>query len=150
MTTTISDNFHILQSGVVHALEQVVPLQQKDVKMNPISSEISIQYGVLVGVTGAMKGKILYKGDLSLFRALGEMMFGMALEGDMLKSFTGELGNMISGGLCTYVSTKDIVIDITAPTIMDGNSSISGFKEAYQLSILFDNQEKLYVAILID
>ena len=30
---------------------------------------------------------------------IGQAMFGMSIEGEMVESFTGELGNMVAGNL---------------------------------------------------
>ena len=35
-------------------------------------------------------------------------MFGMSIEGEMIESFTGELGNMVAGNLCTVLEKNGL------------------------------------------
>lgn len=146
VSTTLED----LQGGILDSIKQIVPIPYEDVSTPTVQTEITLKYGVLVGVTGSIKGKILYKADADVFGSIGELMFGMALEGEMLKSFSGELGNMISGGVCTNIFSKGVTIDITAPTIMEGTSTLSGFKEAIEVEITFQNGKKLAIGLMID
>lgn len=139
-----------IQEAMIDSIKQIIPLQTVKVDSKTGSKEITLNFAVLVGLTGEIKGKILYKGEVSLFSSVGNIMFGMEIEGDMLKSFAGELGNMISGGFCTNVSANGMTVDITSPTILDGNSTISGFKEAVELDVSFQNNETLNVAVMID
>ncbi|WP_226670367.1 chemotaxis protein CheX [Metabacillus litoralis] len=150
MSSTASKIITTIQEGMIDSIKQIVPIQTDSVDSTFVSKNISLNFAVLVGLTGDIKGKILYKGELSLFGSVGEIMFGMKIEGDMLKSFAGELGNMISGGLCTNLSSKGIVIDITSPTILEGSSTISGFKEAVEIEVYFQNGEKLSIVVMID
>jgi len=45
-------------------------------------------------------------------------MFVISIEGEMVKSFTGELGNMVTGNLCTVLENNGLVLDISPPTVM--------------------------------
>lgn len=150
MSTTVSTTLEDLHGGILDSVKQIVPIPYENVSLPIVKTELTLQYGVLVGVTGSIKGKILYKADADVFGSIGELMFGMALEGDMLKSFSGELGNMISGGLCTNIFSKGVSIDITAPTILEGHSTLSGFKEAIEIEINFQNGKTLAVGVMID
>lgn len=47
-------------------------------------------------------------------------MFGMELEGEMLASFSGELGDMLTGSNSTQIMNSGVKTNITAPTIMQG------------------------------
>ena len=51
---------------------------------------------MLIGITGDVKGLLVLEGNEIVFGGIGEAMFGMPLEGEMLGSFSGELGNMIA------------------------------------------------------
>ena len=52
-------------------------------------------------------------------------MFGMSIEGEMIESFTGELGNMVAGNLCTMLEKDGLILDISPPTVMTGTTSFS-------------------------
>lgn len=150
MSVTDSKIVTTIQEAMIDSIKQIIPIQTVKVDSKCGSREITLKFAILVGLTGDIKGKILYKGEVSLYRSVGAIMFGMEIEGDMLKSFAGELGNMISGGFCTNVSANGMTVDITSPTILDGDSTISGFKEAIELDVSFENSETLNIAVMID
>lgn len=150
LSTTVSNTLEDLHGSTIESVKQILPIPYENITAPVKCSELTCQFGVLVGITGSIKGKVLYKSNADFFSSVGELMFGMALEGDMLKSFAGELGNMISGGLCTNVFSKGMTIDITAPTIMEGSMALSGFKEAIEIEMTFQNGKKLAIGLMID
>lgn len=77
-------------------------------------------------------------------------MFGMPLEGEMLLSFSGELGNMIAGAISTNIADSGTDINITAPTIMQGDTTLSGYKQALEITVQFNNVGKMNTYLLID
>lgn len=150
MSTTVSNSLEDLHESTIESIKQILPIPCENITAPVIHTELTCQFGVIVGITGSIKGKILYKADADFFSSVGEIMFGMTIEGEMLKSFAGELGNMISGGLCTNAFSKGMTIDITAPTIMEGSTALSGFKEAIELELTFQNGKKLALGLMID
>ena len=68
--------------------------------------------GVLIGMTGDVRGRLIIDGDEMTFGSIGEAMFGMRVEGEMLQSFAGELGNMIAGTLSTTICKYEMEMDI--------------------------------------
>ena len=113
-----------------------------------IASQDSLQvdFGVMVSLIGDIKGDFFLLGEEKLFSTLGETMFGMSLEGDMLKSFVGELANMISGNLCTEMS-RNFKLDITHPTILS-DQSCEWLDDGIEIIIQFTNDETLKVVLL--
>ena len=77
-------------------------------------------------------------------------MYGMSLEGEMLVSFSGELGNMIAGTLSTSIGTKGIQTWITAPTVMQGNTVLSGYEKAVNIPIDIASYGRLEIFLLMD
>ncbi|MCP3763144.1 chemotaxis protein CheX [Domibacillus sp. A3M-37] len=94
--------------------------------------------GVFIGITGDLPGRIILDGPEDAFASLGTKMFGMPVEGEMVESFAGEVVNMIAGNMSVALSSKGINIDITPPTIIVGDSKISGFKQAIELPLSFE------------
>lgn len=95
---------------------------------------VQTDLGVIVGVTGAFSGQIILSGKSSLFSGLGGSLYGIPLEGEMLHSFTGEVDNMVGGQLSTMLYGKGFSIDITPPTIIEGdNYKIHGIKRGLRL-----------------
>ncbi|MEB3102837.1 chemotaxis protein CheX [Ferviditalea candida] len=82
---------------------------------------------VLIGFTGDLAGRLLIDGDVRTFGKLGETMFGMTLEGEMLFSFAGEVANMLAGGMSVIMASKGGKMDITPPTVMEGEMKLFGF-----------------------
>lgn len=78
----------------------------------------NVALGVLIVLTGDIRGQLIIQGEQSVFQKIGALMFGMELEGEMLQSFTGELGNMIAGNLSTQIAQSGINMDITPPNVL--------------------------------
>ncbi|MGV3487167.1 MAG: chemotaxis protein CheX [Tuberibacillus sp.] len=139
----------VLNSSL-QSIKTVIPMEHTITPPKLLEKTLSLEFGVLIGITGDLKGKLILSGPLHIFAGIGEVMFGMALEGDMLKSFSGELGNMLGGSLSTHLYNSGITIDITSPTIIEGHSKISGFSKAIGFAIVFENQLSLNLCLAID
>jgi chemotaxis protein CheX len=123
-----------------------------DVSTPTIEPEPYIQkeMGVLIGLVGDLKGRIIIDGSPEIFSAVGSAMFGMPLEGPMLESFTGELGNMIAGNLCTFVGQDNLELDITPPTVMVGNTKLYGFQQAFKIPAIIEGAGDIFILYTID
>lgn len=106
--------------------------------------------GVLIGMTGDVRGRIIIEGDPDVFGNIGEAMFGMKLEGEMLESFAGELGNMIAGNLSIHISQLGLEMDITPPTVLVGQTKVSGFEKALRLPINLENAGDLVIILMLE
>lgn len=138
-----------LLNGAYESIKTIIPLENEISKPNMINNTVALQFGVLIGMTGDIKGQIILEGENRLFEALGQAMYGMPLEGEMLNSFSGELGNMIAGQLSTIVSGSGIHMDITAPTIMYGDVRLAGYEHIIHLTALFEHVGAMYVYLLL-
>lgn len=153
MSVASDESFHMteaLLNGMISAINQTIPLEHSINKTSPIGDSILIDFGVFIGFTGDVKGKLLFSGDNSLFAYIGKALYGMELEGEMLVSFSGELGNMLAGGFSTSIESDKINIDITAPTIMEGHTAITGFKDGVKIPVEFPHSRHLAVFLLLD
>lgn len=123
-----------------------------DVKSPSVIVEPYIQQemGVLIGLVGDLKGRIIIDGTPDIFGAIGSAMFGMPLDGAMLESFTGEFGNMIAGNLCTYAGQYELDLDITPPTVMVGNTKLYGFQQAFTLPASIKGAGNISILYTID
>lgn len=137
-------------NGTIQSIKNVIPLSCSIGQPKVLETPIQVELGVLIGFTGDIKGELLVKGEKKLVGAIGEAMFGMHLSDDMLDSFTGELGNMIAGGLSTNLSTNGIQTDITHPTVLNGNVKLSGYKRALLVDVDYDSIGKLEVYLLLN
>ncbi|MBR7554740.1 chemotaxis protein CheX [Allobacillus sp. GCM10007491] len=114
------------------------------------TKELHTQFGVLIGITGHVKGQLLFSGDQNAFGVIGTSMFGMELSGDMLNSFCGEFGNMVAGGLATIVSEQSVTIDITSPTLVEGDMRMTGFKRSIAIPFTIEAGNELTIYLLLD
>ena len=123
-----------------------------DVKSPGIATEPYEQkeMGVLIGLIGDLKGRIIIDASPEAFSTIGSTMFGMPLEGAMLESFTGEFGNMIAGNLCTFAGQQQLELDITPPTVMVGHTKLYGFQQAFKIPATIEGVGEIYILYTID
>ncbi|GEL77083.1 chemotaxis protein CheX [Tenuibacillus multivorans] len=139
-----------LLNGTLTSIQNVIPMNLNIQKPNDLKQDPIIKFGVLIGITGDIKGKLILSAQSSVFSSIGESMYGMKLEGEMLTSFSGELGNMIAGGISTINDSNDLETNITAPTIMEGNTTIKGYEKAIQLNVEVEDKGEIEVYLLLD
>ena len=148
---SVSKHIQTVLNGTISSMRTILPMQI-EVSVPSISSEPYIQQeiGVLIGIVGDIKGRIIIDGSPQAFGSIGATMFGMPLEGEMLESFTGELGNMIAGNLCTIVAQEGLELDITPPTVMVGNTKLYGFQKIFRLPTKIDGVGEITILLTID
>lgn len=140
-----------LLNGIIIVTRNVIPLEHRIGKPKLIADSLNLSFGVFIGFTGDMKGKLVLSSENSnVFFFIANAMFGTKLESEMLTSFSGELGNMIAGSLSTHIDQQGIMTDITYPSILQGNTKISGFKQAFKVSTSFDTSDELDIYLLLD
>jgi chemotaxis protein CheX len=146
-----SQHIQTILNGSIHSLKSILPMdlniQSPSVLTEPF---IQQEMGVLIGLLGDIKGRIIIDSTSSTFSAIGSKMFGMPLEGEMLESFTGEFGNMFAGNLCTQVGLQTLNIDITPPTVMVGNTKLFGFERAFKLPTIIEEVGTITILFTID
>ncbi|AXI10047.1 chemotaxis protein CheX [Oceanobacillus sp. 143] len=153
MTISVKErnrNVTSLLNGMQHSLQSIIPLNHQLSKPSLLEHTLQLTLGVLIGITGDIRGKLIFSGNQAVFGSIAESMYGMAIDGEMLTSFSGELGNMIAGNLATNIVQYDLRVDITAPTIIEGNTILSGYDKAIQLSAHFGHSEDLEIYLIID
>lgn len=146
-----SKHIQTILNGTIQSLKSVIPISM-DIKSPSLMVQPFVQkeMGVLIGIIGDIKGRIIIDSTAEAFSAIGATMFGMPLEGEMLESFTGELGNMIAGNLCTSVAASGVEIDITPPTVIVGTSRLYGFQHAFRLPVEIENIGEMTIILTID
>lgn len=139
-----------LLNGTNTALKQIVPIEHTKSKPILLKDAIDVQFGVLIGIVGDLKGKLVLAGDLKVFGKIGENMFGMEVTDEMLASFSGEFGNMLAGNISTNIADEGLAIDITSPSIIEGQAKISGFMLAIQTKVSFAEVGDIDIYLLLD
>lgn len=149
MSTAI--NIQKILNSTITSLNNVVP-----VKFDVLSPVLTAQpyeqkeIGVLISLVGEVKGRLILETTYDVIDVIGQSMFGMNIEGEMVESFTGELGNMVAGNLCTILEKDRFSLDISTPTIMTGSTKFYGFKQAFKLPIRFESGSILNILLTID
>ncbi|MBS4173222.1 chemotaxis protein CheX [Bacillus sp. FJAT-49736] len=151
MTITISKNITDVLNGTIESIKAVLPIRV-DIRQPQLFNSPFNQHtiGVLIGITGDIKGRIVIDGEEEVFSKIGEVMFGMPLIGEMLESFAGELGNMIAGNMSTQIASNGLLVDITPPTVIVGHSKIFGFSKAIRLPIQIEQVGELNIILMIE
>ncbi|MFJ7826314.1 chemotaxis protein CheX [Psychrobacillus sp. NPDC096623] len=146
-----SKHIQTVLNGTIQSLKSVIPISM-DIKppslmVQPFEQK---EMGVLIGIIGDIKGRIIIDSTAESFSAIGATMFGMPLEGEMLESFTGELGNMVAGNICTSVASSGVQVDITPPTVIVGSTRLFGFQHAFKLPVVIENIGAMTIILTID
>lgn len=140
-----------LLNATLASIKAVIPVEPQINKPQLLEEQCHLNFGVLVGITGDMNGKLVFTGETETFSSISQVLYQMPLEGEMLLSFSGELGNMIAGGMATQLTAGDAnSVMITSPTILQGNTKLSGYKQALKLGVLFKDIGQLDTYLLID
>lgn len=137
-------------NATIEAVKSVIPLAMTIGKPALMSAPLDAEMGVLIGITGQIRGRMVLKSQETTFSKLGATMFGMALEGDMLQSFAGELGNMVAGNLSTVLSKNGTQVDITPPTVIVGSTKLYGFEKALRLPIELDGAGEINIVLMLE
>lgn len=80
---------------------------------------------IVIGIAGGLKGQVIFNLSSKVACDIAScMMCGMPVPhlDELSKSAIGELTNMISGNAATIFASKEILLDITPPTIMIGDN----------------------------
>ncbi|NLT95452.1 MAG: chemotaxis protein CheX [Clostridia bacterium] len=115
-------------------------------KKTPFSSEEVL---IIIGITGELNGKaIINLNKVDCVQIASKMMGGMEMQFDEIsKSAIGELFNMILGTAARYFEKDGIRINITSPTILEGQNVIVSQKETIISVPLFIEETKITVNI---
>jgi chemotaxis protein CheX len=152
VTTVASSTITEILNGTIQSVSTVIPIhmtrEQPTMANGPITQS---EVGVLLGIAGSAPGQLIVHGTRQVFSAIATTMFGMELGDDMLESFIGELGNMIGGNMCTNVASAGIRIEITPPTVLIGETKLTGFsKPALIIPLILANVGKLEIALILN
>ncbi|MDE7366982.1 MAG: chemotaxis protein CheX [Lachnospiraceae bacterium] len=91
------------------------------------ASYTSDEIVIMIGVTGEMQGQVIlaFKREVAMAIASKMMFMEVTQLDEISTSAICELGNMIMGNASTAFSVKNVGIDITPPTMCEGNFKVS-------------------------
>lgn len=146
-----SKHIQMILNGTITSLTTVIP-----VKLDILPPSLTVQpyeqkeLSVLIGLVGGLKGRLIIDTSQQVIDTIGRAMFGMSIEGEMIESFTGELGNMVAGNLCTILEKDGLNLDISPPTVMAGETKFFGFIHAFKLPVQLEDRTMMHVLLTID
>ncbi|MGG0642785.1 chemotaxis protein CheX [Sporosarcina gallistercoris] len=141
---------HILNS-TIQSLTTVIPIEFDVLPPSLITQPYEQkELSVLIALLGDVRGRLIIDTNEPTISYIGEAMFGMTIEGEMIESFAGELGNMVAGNLCTLLEKDAFTLDISPPTVLTGETKFYGFQQAFKLPLSFNNAPRSNVLLTID
>ena len=106
---TQTKNVTDVLNSTIEALQSVLPftiiIDSPKLFKSPIAGHT---VGVLIGITGDIKGRMIIDAEKEIISKIGEGMFGMPLQEEMFESFAGELGNMLAGNRAVTTMYKPL------------------------------------------
>lgn len=146
-----SKHVQMILNGTIASLTTVIPVKLDVLPPTLTGSPYEQkELSVLIGLVGGVKGRLIIDTTTDVISTIGQAMFGMTIEGEMVESFTGELGNMVAGNLCTALEKEGLVLDISPPTVMVGTAKFYGFKQAFKLPVKLEDGSLLNVLLTIE
>jgi chemotaxis protein CheX len=145
-TISTSEYVQRILNETINSLTTVIPI-----KLEILPPSLTIEpyeqkeLSVLIGLIGGIKGRLLIDTSTDAIDMIGQAMFGMSIEREMVESFTGELGNLVAGNFCTVLEKDSLILDISPPTGMTGATKFFGFKQAFKIPIRLADGELLHV-----
>lgn len=78
----------------------------------------------VLGLVGSLKGNVVYTFAPESAKKIAGAMMGMSVEAidDMAKSALSELTNMLTANAATLFSNRGILVDISTPTLLQGEN----------------------------
>ncbi len=109
---------------------------------------------ILVGTTGELRGQVIIScnHDIAL-KAANRMMQGMGsgLWDELAQSALQEFGNMMMGTFSTLLSQDEINIDITPPTLIQGQGIMLSGEKGIKLPMhnQLDETDVIYLTLML-
>ncbi|HYH01514.1 MAG TPA: chemotaxis protein CheX [Bacillota bacterium] len=119
-------------------------------KASPIEGS---EVNAVIGVTGEIKGQVLYSmTEATAMKLASSMMMGMPVNefDELCKSAISELGNMITGNAASELCNSGFNCTITPPSLFMGNNVIISIKDVQILVIPLETdfgELTIYVAL---
>lgn len=141
----------LILNHMIRSLKEIVPFPI-DVQAPTMTPEPYVQkeLSVLIGLVGALKGRIVIDTTLETIQNIGQEMFKMAIEEHFVESLSGEIGNMLAGNLCVGLESDGLVLDISTPTVMTGQAKFHGFGKAITLPVTIAGEPRMKILIMLD
>lgn len=132
-------NAFISSALSVFQKETGVKMSRKDLKLKPAPVP-TLDLSVVIGVTGAVKGQVVYSMDENFALGVSKALLPGRLPVDVKRfahSAVSEMANMISGKASIALAGDDQVIHLTPPAIFAGRGVMIDFLSVPTVCISF-------------
>lgn len=149
MATNASSAITTLLNAAIKAVDCVIPNVFHSRK--PFIANVPVQqseFGVLIGITGDVRGRLYISTTHQSFATIGKMMSGMDLDDEMLRSFAAEFTNMVAGH--TVRLSEGVTMDISPPTTLVGETKLYGFDRALIVPLHSEDVGTVSLALMIE
>lgn len=148
--TNIHPKITYLLNSTLTALQTVISAPHTIRKPKISEKVFDFTFGIFIGVTGDIRGKLVITGDPTTFGMIGEKVLDMPIKKDTFISFCSEFANMIADSLSTNIVEDGYHINITSPTIMKGHTQLSGYKQGIKLPVIMGEIGSFDIHLLLD
>lgn len=126
----------LLLNSVCDSMRNIIPkpIGQTDAFSDGQPETVN-ELGVAISFANPVGIRMILDGERRMFSRMGEVMFGMPMEGEMLDSCAQEIANIIAGGTTTLLNSHGIAADITPPSLLNAYSPVDGYESGLALVI---------------
>jgi chemotaxis protein CheX len=118
----MSSNRQLVLESVCSSIRNVIPRPLKREAHENHSAPLSNnEMGIAITFSNTDIYQMKLIGHREVFSRMGEVIFGMYVEDDMLDSCVGEMANIIAGGAATLMGSSGVPTDISLPSLLGDN-----------------------------
>ncbi|MCL6600196.1 MAG: chemotaxis protein CheX [Alicyclobacillus macrosporangiidus] len=133
----------------IEAVNSVIPNTfepgSPSILMAPI---LQTELGVLIGITGDVRGRLIVSTTTDVLARIGESMYGIELDDEMVKSFASEFTNMIAGHMVRLA--EGLNMDISPPTTLEGETKLYGFNHGVMVPLVSKRIGTVRLALVLE
>lgn len=146
VSMNMTDVVHVSMDAVECVMPGIFLFGEPTRSPSPIQQT---ELGVLIGITGDLKGRLFISSATSTFATIGRMMSGMdELDHDMVMSFAAELANMIAGNFVRLA--HGLKMDISPPTTLEGGIKLYSFQSAMTIPLTSESLGTVYLSLMLE
>jgi chemotaxis protein CheX len=138
----------LLLDSVCDSIRKVIPRTLHQSVPDKITSLI-MQNEIAVSIQFTNSDyQMILDGQRDVFSRIGESIFGMYMEGEMLDSCVGEIANIIAGGTISLLVDRGLSIDITPPKMLSENFTFQDYENTMTVPLNIEEVGDIRVVLL--
>lgn len=145
-----SEKLNLLRVKLDKSLREVLSIDQQITVIEEVDVQTYFDYGVEIEISGDVNGKLVISAEALVFQLLSDKLFGWKLSDWMLRSFTGEIVNMVAGYFSTEISRGSISTYLKEPKIIESEQVVMTHSIRVHLLSEIESIGRLDVYLLLD